>query len=140
MTGPLLPASLLSIALLVLLSSPSTLANVDSVCVSTGSVGRHELGCLYHRVCGCLRVGSPPICAFCVAADETVGTVAASLGAVMARAQLGADVTAGLRAAAGSSALDSIDGVAGTLASYQGLAIATLMHAIAFNSNGSRHT
>jgi tight adherence protein B len=81
---------------------------------------------------GELRVGSHPVRAFCVAADETGGTVAASLRAVAARARLGADVTAGLRAEARSSALpahwDRL-AVCWQLASDQGLAIATLMRA-----------
>jgi tight adherence protein B len=81
---------------------------------------------------GELRVGSHPVRAFCVAADETDGTVAASLRAVAARARLGADVTAGLRAEARSSALpvhwDRL-AVCWQLASDQGLAIATLMRA-----------
>ena len=81
---------------------------------------------------GELRVGSHPVRAFCVAADETDGTVAASLRAVAARARLGADVTAGLRTEARSSALpahwDRL-AVCWQLASDQGLAIATLMRA-----------
>jgi tight adherence protein B len=81
---------------------------------------------------GELRVGSHPVRAFCVAADETDGTVAASLRAVAARARLGADVTAGLRAEARSSALpahwDRL-AVCWQLASDQGRAIATLMRA-----------
>jgi tight adherence protein B len=81
---------------------------------------------------GELRVGSHPVRAFRVAADETVGAVAVSLRAVSARARLGADVTAGLRAAAGSSAQpaqwDRL-AVCWRLASDQGLAIATLMRA-----------
>jgi len=81
---------------------------------------------------GELRVGSHPVGAFCVAADETDGTVAASLRAVAARARLGADVTAGLRAEARSSALpahwDRL-AVCWQLASGQGLAIATLIGA-----------
>lgn len=81
---------------------------------------------------GELRVGSHPVRAFCVAADETDGTVAASLRAVAARARLGADVTAGLRAQARSSALpahwDRL-AVCWQLASDQGLAIAALMRA-----------
>jgi len=79
---------------------------------------------------GELRVGADPVRAFRVAADETNGTVAASLRAVAARAGLGADVTAGLRTAARSSALpahwDRL-AVCWQLASDQGLAIATLM-------------
>jgi tight adherence protein B len=81
---------------------------------------------------GELRVGSHPVRAFCVAADETVGAVAVGLRAVAARATLGADVAAGLRAAARSSALpahwDRL-AVCWQLASHHGLAIATLMRA-----------
>jgi tight adherence protein B len=81
---------------------------------------------------GELRVGSHPVRAFRVAADETVGAVAVSLRAVAARARLGADVTAGLRAAARSSGLpahwDRL-AVCWQLASDHGLAIATLMRA-----------
>jgi len=81
---------------------------------------------------GELRVGAHPVHAFGVAADETDGTVAASLRAVAARARLGADVTAGLRSAARSSALpahwDRL-AVCWQLAGDQGLAIATLMRA-----------
>jgi tight adherence protein B len=81
---------------------------------------------------GELRVGSHPVRAFGVAAEETVGAVAVSLRAVAARARLGADVTAGLRVAARSSALpahwDRL-AVCWQLASDHGLAIATLMRA-----------
>jgi tight adherence protein B len=81
---------------------------------------------------GELRVGSHPVRAFGVAAEETVGGVAVSLRAVAARAKLGADVTGGLRAAAQSSSLpaqwDRI-AVCWQLASDHGLAIATLMGA-----------
>jgi tight adherence protein B len=81
---------------------------------------------------GELRVGAHPVRAFCVAAEETVGAVALSLRAVAARARLGADVTAGLRAAAQSSALpahwDRL-AVCWQLASDHGLAIAALMRA-----------
>ncbi len=81
---------------------------------------------------GELRVGSHPVRAFSVAADETHGAVAGSLRAVAARAGLGADVTAGLRDVARSSALpaqwDRL-AVCWQLASEHGLAIATLMRA-----------
>lgn len=83
-------------------------------------------------VVGELRVGSHPVRAFGVAADETAGPVAVSLRAVAARARLGADVAAGLRAAAGSSSLpahwDRL-AVCWQLAGEHGLAIATLMRA-----------
>lgn len=81
---------------------------------------------------GELRVGSHPVRAFGVAADETAGAVAVSLRGVAARARLGADVAAGLRAAARSSALPAHwDRLAlcWRLASDHGLAIATLMRA-----------
>ncbi|OJZ75688.1 hypothetical protein BRW65_03890 [Mycobacterium paraffinicum] len=81
---------------------------------------------------GELRVGSHPVRAFEVAAGETVGAVAESFRAVAARARLGADVAAGLRAAANASALPAHwDRLAlcWQLASEHGLAIATLMRA-----------
>lgn len=81
---------------------------------------------------GELRVGSHPVRAFGVAAGETAGAVAESLRAVAARARLGADVAAGLRAAANSSAQprqwDRL-ALCWQLASDHGLAIATLMRA-----------
>jgi tight adherence protein B len=81
---------------------------------------------------GELRVGAHPVRAFGVAADETGGPVGVALRAVAARARLGADVTAGLRVAARSSALPAHWhrlAVCWQLASEQGLAIATLMRA-----------
>jgi tight adherence protein B len=81
---------------------------------------------------GELRVGSHPVRAFGIAADESLGGVAMSLRAVAARAKLGADVTAGLRAAAQVSALPGQwerIAVCWQLASDHGLAIATLMRA-----------
>ncbi|OBH10272.1 type II secretion system F family protein [Mycobacterium sp. E1747] len=81
---------------------------------------------------GELRVGSHPVRAFEVAAGETVGSVAESFRAVAARARLGADVAAGLRAAVTSSVLPAHwDRLAlcWQLASEHGLAIATLMRA-----------
>ncbi len=81
---------------------------------------------------GELRVGSHPVRAFGVAAGETAGVVAESLRSVAARARLGSDVAAGLRAAAKSSALpphwDRL-ALCWQLASDHGLAIATLMRA-----------
>ncbi|OBI98590.1 type II secretion system F family protein [Mycobacterium asiaticum] len=81
---------------------------------------------------GELRVGAHPVHAFDVAADETDGPVSGSLRTVAARARLGADVAAGLRTAAGSSALPrhwERLAVCWQLASEHGLAIATLMRA-----------
>jgi tight adherence protein B len=81
---------------------------------------------------GELRVGAHPAQAFAVAADETAGTVAESCRAVAARARLGADVAAGLRTVAETSALPSQWdrlAVCWQLASEHGLAMSTLMRA-----------
>jgi tight adherence protein B len=81
---------------------------------------------------GELRVGAHPARAFSVAADETDGSVADSCRAVAARARLGADVTAGLRSVAKTSALsaqwDRL-AVCWQLGCEHGLAISTLMRA-----------
>ena len=81
---------------------------------------------------GELRVGAHPAQAFAVAADETAGPVADSCRAVAARARLGADVTAGLRGVAETSALpaqwDRL-AVCWQLAAEHGLAMSTLMRA-----------
>lgn len=81
---------------------------------------------------GELRVGVHPVHAFDVAAAETTGAVSAGMRAVAARARLGADVAAGLRAAAESSAQPQHwERLAACweLANTHGLAIATLMRA-----------
>ena len=81
---------------------------------------------------GELRIGTHPVRAFDEAAGETgQTTVAAGLRAVAARARLGADVPAGLRSVANSSALPT---QWQRLASHwqlgidHGLPISTLMH------------
>ncbi|CQD21889.1 transmembrane protein [Mycobacterium lentiflavum] len=79
---------------------------------------------------GELRVGAHPVQAFGAAADETVGAVSVSLRGVAARARLGADVVAGLRAAACASAQPAQWhrlAACWQLAAEHGLAIATLM-------------
>ncbi|MGH3969098.1 MAG: type II secretion system F family protein [Mycobacterium sp.] len=81
---------------------------------------------------GELRAGAHPVCAFGVAADESSGTVAESCRAVAARARLGADVAAGLRGAAETSALPAQWlrlAVCWRLANDHGLAMARLMRA-----------
>ena len=91
---------------------------------------RHELETAIDVLVGELRVGAHPAQAFAVAADETAGPVADSCRAVAARARLGADVTAGLRSVAETSALpaqwDRL-AVCWQLASEHGLAMSTLM-------------
>jgi tight adherence protein B len=79
---------------------------------------------------GELRVGVHPVMAFDVAAREVDGPVADGLRAVAARARLGADVPAGLLAAARVSSLGAHWerlSVCWRLAQAHGLAIATLM-------------
>lgn len=81
---------------------------------------------------GELRAGAHPVAAFDAASREVDGPVAAALGEVAARARLGADVAAGLRAVAGSSALPAHWerlAVYWQLALDHGLAIAPLMRA-----------
>ncbi|MUL46056.1 hypothetical protein FZI85_10130 [Mycobacterium sp. CBMA293] len=81
---------------------------------------------------GELRAGAHPVAAFDAAAGEADGPVAAALGEVAARARLGADVAAGLRAVAASSALPAHWqrlAVYWQLARDHGLAIAPLMRA-----------
>jgi tight adherence protein B len=81
---------------------------------------------------GELRVGAHPAQAFAVAAEETAGPVSGSCRAVAARARLGADVTAGLRNVANTSALPTQWNrlaVCWQLAADHGLAMSTLMRA-----------
>jgi tight adherence protein B len=81
---------------------------------------------------GELRVGAHPAHAFAVAADEAAEPVAGACRAVAARARLGADVAAGLRNVAETSALpahwDRL-AVCWQLAGEHGLAMSTLMRA-----------
>jgi tight adherence protein B len=81
---------------------------------------------------GELRAGAHPVFAFGVAADESGGTVADSCRAVAARARLGADVAAGLRSVAETSALPAQWhrlAVCWQLACDHGLAMSTLIRA-----------
>lgn len=81
---------------------------------------------------GELRVGAHPVAAIGIAAKESCGRVSQSLSAVAARAVLGADVAAGLRAEAQRSTSPGHWewlAVCWDLAQAHGLAIATLMQA-----------
>lgn len=92
----------------------------------------HALQSALEVLVGELRAGSHPVRAFRIAADDTAGAVAVSLRSVAARARLGADVAAGLAAAAGCSALPmhwERLALCWRLASDNGLGIATLMRA-----------
>lgn len=77
-----------------------------------------------------LRAGAHPVAAFCGAAAEADDRVKPALQAVAARAELGADVSAGLRAVAVDSALPAQWhqlAVCWELAQTHGLSMATLM-------------
>lgn len=92
----------------------------------------HALQTALEVLVGELRAGSHPVRAFGVAADESAGAVAESLRSVAARARLGADVAAGLAAAARSSALPAHWerlALCWRLATDNGLAITALMRA-----------
>ncbi len=81
---------------------------------------------------GELKIGAHPLAAFAVAGAEAPGPVGRSLRAVATRAQLGADVAAGIRAMAASSAVPAYWdrlAVLWTLASEHGLAMSVLMQA-----------
>ena len=79
---------------------------------------------------GELRVGAHPLRAFAIAASESDGAIGAALRAVAARAGLGADVGAGLRAVASSTSVpaqwDRL-AVCWQLAADHGLAMAALI-------------
>jgi len=98
------------------------------------TVESRELETAIDVLVGELRIGAHPAQAFAVAADETAGPVGDSCRAVAARARLGADVAAGLRSVAETSALPAQWNrlaVCWQLAAQHGLAMSTLMHAAA---------
>lgn len=79
---------------------------------------------------GELRVGAHPVRAFAVAAGESDGAIGTALRAVAARAGLGADVGAGLRAVAGATSVPAQWerlAVCWQLAADHGLAMAALI-------------
>ncbi|MCV7230455.1 type II secretion system F family protein [Mycolicibacterium komossense] len=81
---------------------------------------------------GELNVGAHPVRAFAIAAEETGGVVGSAFRLVAARAGLGADVSAGLRAISARSTLAhewNRLAVFWQLAAQHGLAISTLMRA-----------
>jgi tight adherence protein B len=180
MTGPVAAALALSVAVLILPSSPRRrlacdgqgrkrfpswtagwlaacglavitvllpLTTVFAIAISAGTVylryrrrrrsgrGIHEsqeLETAIDVLVGELRVGAHPAGAFAVAAEETDGPVAGACRAVAARARLGADVPAGLRGVATTSALPAQWGrlaVCWQLAADHGLAMSALMRA-----------
>ncbi|HZQ34280.1 MAG TPA: type II secretion system F family protein, partial [Mycobacterium sp.] len=92
----------------------------------------HALETALDVLVGELRSGAHPVAAFRAAATETGGAVGASFEAVASRAILGADVSAGLRAVAATSATPAAWerlALCWDLGQTHGLAMATLMRA-----------
>ncbi|WP_286199006.1 type II secretion system F family protein [Mycolicibacterium sp. ELW1] len=90
----------------------------------------HTLAAALETLAGELRVGAHPVRAFAVAAGESDGAVGTALRSVAARAGLGADVGAGLRALAGSTSVPAQWerlAVCWQLAADHGLAMAALI-------------
>ena len=141
---PVLPCVVLAVVGLVTLVPVTVVASVVVLATTVGLRRRRHLRqrrraeesatlqAALEVLVGELRVGAHPVTAFRTAAGEVDGPVAVSLGAVAARAGLGADVTAGLRSVAQHSAVShhwERLAVCWQLAQTQGLAIATLMRA-----------
>lgn len=92
----------------------------------------HALETALDVLVGELRAGAHPVAALHIAAAESAGTVGASFRAVASRALLGADVPAGLRSVAATSARPAHWerlAVCWELGQTHGLAMATLMRA-----------
>ena len=131
-------------ALIVLLLPPAAVVSTAILAATLGA-RRHRtrrarrrladsqrLAAALETLVGELRVGAHPVTAFNVAAAECDGPVGNSLRAVAARARLGADVTAGLRAVAEVSSVPAQWNrlaVCWQLAAEHGLAISVLMRA-----------
>ena len=114
-------------ALVVLLLPPAAVVAAAILAATLGArrhrtrrarrrlVDSQRLAAALETLVGELRVGAHPVTAFGVAAAECDGPVGNSLRAVAARARLGADVAAGLRAVAevvvGARAVESARGV-----------------------------
>ena len=90
----------------------------------------HTLAGALETLAGELRVGAHPVQAFAIAAGESGGAIGSALRAVAARAGLGADVGAGLRALGGSTSVPAQWerlAVCWQLAADHGLAMAALI-------------
>lgn len=131
-------------ALLVVLLPPAVVVAVAILATTLGArrhrtrrarrrrVDSQRLTAALETLVGELRVGAHPVTAVGVAATECEGPVGDSLRAVAARARLGADVGAGLRAAADVSSAPALWNrlaVCWQLAAQHGLAISVLMRA-----------
>ena len=136
---------LVSAAALTVLLLPPAVAVAGAILAATLGARRHRAGRARRRLVdsqhlavaletlvGELRVGAHPVTAFGVAAAECEGPVGGALRAVAARARLGADVGAGLRAVAEMSSVPAQWNrlaVCWQLAAEHGLAISVLMRA-----------
>ena len=136
---------LVGAAVLTVLLLPPAVVVATAILAATLGARRHRtrrtrrrladsqrLAAALETLVGELRVGAHPVTAFGVAAAECEGPVGDSLRAVAARARLGADVAAGLRAVAESSSVPvqwNRLAVCWQLAAEHGLAISVLMRA-----------
>lgn len=135
--------SLFVLAAVVTLVAPPALALATALAIAV-LVSRHRrrirdrrrrgegraMAAALEVLVGELRVGAHPLRAFVIAADESPGSVGSALRAVATRAELGADVGAGLRAAAAGSSVPAYWdrlAVCWQLAAEHGLAMSTLM-------------
>lgn len=141
-TGVRVPALLVSLAVVAVLLPPAVL--LASAILGVTLLARHRrrrrgrdrdhdghtLAAALETLAGELRVGAHPVRAFGIAAAESGGVIGSALRAVAARAGLGADVGAGLRALAGSTSIPAQWerlAVCWQLAADHGLAMATLI-------------
>lgn len=136
---------LVGAAILILVLLPAAVVIAIAILVATLGARRHRarrarrrlvdsqwLAAALETLVGELRVGAHPVTAVAVAAAECAGPVGESLRAVAARARLGADVPAGLRAVAEVSSVPAQWNrlaVCWRLAAEHGLAISVLMRA-----------
>lgn len=140
-----LRVSILTAAVVIALVGPPAMSGVAALAAATGWMrrrrterrrrGRREgmaVAAALEVMVGELRVGAHPVDAFSAAAAESDGGVAVAFRTAAARARLGADVAAGLRAVGRHSAVPALwDRVAvgWQLADEHGLAMSGLMRA-----------
>ena len=142
--GPLAAAGAIALAGAAVLAPPSVVLFCLVLTVAAGArfrrrnrdrIRRDEaqaVAAALELLVGELRVGAHPAAAFQIAASESGGPVRRALQDVASRAQLGADVAEGLRAAANASSVPAYWGrlaVFWELASEHGLAMSVLMRA-----------
>ncbi|MCH9722648.1 MAG: type II secretion system F family protein [Actinomycetia bacterium] len=143
--GKMATPVLLLAAAAIVVAAPPALGVACAIAVAVAAMRRRRWACQRRRhgearamaaaldvLVGELRVGAHPLRAFAVAASESTEAVGRSLRAVAARAHLGADVPAGMRAIAADSSVPvhwERLAVFWQLAAERGLPMSTLMRA-----------